>query len=397
MSMVDRRQALKLGASLTLLAPFTSLSYAARDSGARFVLVILRGGLDGLAAVPPYGDARYRSLRGELALDIPGPGSTLDLDGYFGLHPSLATMHELYRSGELAVLHAVATPYRERSHFDGQKVLETGGTKPETSAGGWLNRALSSMLTTGSEPGAVALASNVPLVLRGAHAVTSWAPSRLPGSSDDTIARIRSIYEAVDPLLAERLIEALNAREIAGDAAMDGRARQQALGPIATAAGRFLKAPDGPRIAVIEAGGWDTHANQGGAQGPLANRLGALDRGLQSLRDELGDAWSTTTIMIVTEFGRTVAVNGTRGTDHGTAGCALIAGGRVTGGRVISDWPGLAATALYEGRDLRATLDLRAAFKGVLGHQFAVTEAALATTVFPTSTRVPPLEDLFRA
>jgi len=395
--MVNRRALLKASAQLTLLAPFARIAAAAPNADARFVLVILRGGLDGLAAVPPYGEGQYTNLRGSLALDSSGgDGTVLKLDGLFGLHPSLTNMHALYQSGELDVLHAVATPYRERSHFDAQKVLEAGGITPSTSDGGWLNRALTQLAQSGDERDAIALTESLPLVLRGEFGVNTWAPSRLPDADEDTLARVRAMYEAADPRLAERLTEALNARALAGDAGvgegMGGRGGQQVT-PLATAAARFLASADGPRVAVIDVGGWDTHANQGAAQGNLALRLRGLDSGLQTLKTELGAQWQNTSVLVVTEFGRTVAVNGTRGTDHGTAGCAFLAGGAIRGGRVIADWPGLAARDLHEGRDLRATLDLRAVFKGVLAI-FGMPEAALETTVFPGSELVPPLTDL---
>jgi uncharacterized protein (DUF1501 family) len=390
---MDRRRFLGTGATLTLASPFMSRAFAEATGDARFVLVILRGGLDGLAAVPAYGEGRYGSLRGPLALAAPGgEGGVLDLDGLFGLHPALANMHRLYKDGDLAVVHAVASPYRERSHFDGQKVLEAGGVSPSTSDGGWLNRALAALAAEGVGPDAIALASAVPLVLRGPVTVTSWAPSRLPDTDDDTLARVRQIYEAADPELAKRLTEALNARDLAGAAGMDGmRGGDRALAPVTTAAARFLAADDGPRIAVIEAGGWDTHANQGAAEGQLAIRLGQLDAGLASLRTGLGAHWAKTTLAIVTEFGRTVAVNGTRGTDHGTAGCAFVAGGAVAGGRVIADWPGLAERDLYDGRDLEPTLDLRAVFKGILAEQYDLPARALETSVFPDSEAVAPI------
>jgi uncharacterized protein (DUF1501 family) len=207
------------------------------------------------------------------------------------------------------------------------------------------------------------------------------------------------MYEAADPRLADRLIEALDARAIAGDAsaggdAMGGGRGAQPVTPIVTAAARFLKNQNGPRVAAIDVGGWDTHANQGGAQGNLALRLRGLDAGLQTLKTELGPVWADTTVLVVTEFGRTVAVNGTRGTDHGTAGCAFLAGGAVNGGRIVADWPGLAERDLHEGRDLRATTDLRGVFKAVLGERFGLSEAALERAVFPDSESVEPLDDL---
>src|SRR5882672_10536484 len=383
---MDRRTLLRTSIQLTLLAPFARIAGAATNPDARFVLVILRGALDGLAAVAPYGEPQYRNLRGSLALDAPGTtGGALKLDGVFGLHPSLTNLHAMYQANELAVLHAVATPYRERSHFDAQKVLEAGATGTSASDGGWLNRALAELERAGDKRDAIALSESVPLVLRGDYAVNTWAPSKLPDADQDLLARVRRMYETADPRLADRLIEALDARAIVNDGAGEGasgaggdampgaRAGAQ-FAPIVTAAARFLKSPNGPRVAVLDVGGWDTHANQGAGTGNLALRLRGLDAGLQSLKTELGDVWASTSVLVVTEFGRTVAVNGTRGTDHGTATCAFLAGGAVKGGRVIGDWPGLGARDLYENRDLRATTDLRGVFKGVLGERFGISE-----------------------
>ena len=393
--MTTRRSFMATGAKLTLLAPFARVATAASSADPRLVLVILRGGLDGLAAVPPYADPQYRSLRGALALSAPGTdGGALDLDGTFGLHPALKNLHAMYAAGEALVLHAAATPYRERSHFDAQNVLEAGGVAPSGTATGWLNRTLDVLDTGGESRGAIALADSVPLVLRGKFAVTSWAPSRLPDTDDDTLARVRRMYEAADPALAASLNAALAARELAGDAGdanMGGRGGQ-AVAPLASAAARFLGSADGPRIAVLDVGGWDTHANQGAAQGTLAPRLSGLDTGLQQLKNELGAHWRSTSVLVVTEFGRTVAVNGTRGTDHGTAGCAFLVGGAVAGGRVLADWPGLTPRDLHEGRDLRATTDLRALFKAVLHERFGIAEGALARQVFPGSDAVQPLD-----
>lgn len=399
MNVVNRRTLLRTSVQLTLLAPFARIASALPNADARFVIVILRGALDGLAAVAPYGEPQYRSLRGALALDSPGStGGALKLDGLFALHPSLTNLHAMYAAKELAVLHAVATPYRERSHFDAQKVLEAGNLAPAASEGGWLNRALAELKAEGVKRDAIALADNVPLVLRGDYQVNTWAPSRLPDADQDLLARVRRMYETADPRLADRLIEALDAREMIGDAASGG-AQSDARGagpinPLATAAARFLKSPSGPRIAAIDIGGWDTHANQGAGQGNLATRLHGLDAGVQTLKTELGTVWKDTTVLIVTEFGRTVAVNGTRGTDHGTAGIAFLAGGAVNGGRVVSDWPGLAPRDLYQNRDLRATTDLRGVFKGVLAERFGIREAALERVVFPGSESVQPLSHL---
>jgi uncharacterized protein (DUF1501 family) len=393
--MTTRRSLLATGATLTLLAPFARLATAAANPDARLVLLILRGGLDGLAAVPPYAEPLYAQLRGPIALAKPGnDGGALDLDGTFGLHPALTNLHAMYRAREALVLHAAATPYRDRSHFDAQNVLEAGSVGPGGADGGWLNRALGALDDAGNARDAVALADSVPLVLRGELAVTSWAPSRLPVPGDDLLVRLRKLYWAADPALAQSLYDALEVRAIVGDTSeqrMDGGAGLR-VAPLASAAARFLASPDGPRIAVLDAGGWDTHANQGAAQGPLAQRLRGLDDGLGMLKSELGAHWRETTVLIVTEFGRAAAVNGTRGTDHGTAGCAFVVGGAVAGGRVLADWPGLAARDLHDGRDLRPTTDLRALFKAVLHDRFGLGEAALARAVFPASDSVAPLE-----
>ncbi|HEY5756586.1 MAG TPA: DUF1501 domain-containing protein [Steroidobacter sp.] len=397
--MVNRRTFVlssMLGGVATLLP---RLPFAAAKTDARFVLVILRGALDGLAAVPAYGDASYASKRGALAITSP----TQKLDGMFALHPAMTNLYQRYREKELIVFHAVASPYRERSHFDGQDLLESGTAGLQGARDGWLNRALSGMPAAkghATDQVAVALAQNVPLVLRGEAAVNSWAPSRLPDTDADTLQRIADLY-STDEYFASRLQSALAADGIAGDgmAAMSGGKRDPLNGfnTVTSAAGKFLAAADGPRIAVIEVGGWDTHANQGAEQGQLANRLRGLDQGLETLRTSLGSAWKDTAVLVVTEFGRTVAVNGTRGTDHGTATCAILSGGAIAGGRVIADWPGLANADLYQQRDLKPTLDLRSVFKGVLGSHLGVSENDLEAKVFPGSRNAKALEGLVRS
>jgi uncharacterized protein (DUF1501 family) len=396
MNRLDRRIFLRSVGGMALGAMLPRLTLANADTDARFVLVILRGALDGLAAVPAYGDGNYAARRGELALASP----QYKLDGLFALHPALGNLQQRYQARELIVFHAAASPYRERSHFDGQDLLENG-TPGAGTRDGWLNRALPALplaKTRSSEQIALALAQNVPLVLRGPARVNSWAPSRLPEADADTLERVADLY-AGDEYFASRLQAALAADEVAGGGmGVDGARRRRdplkAIGDMAAAAGKLLGANQGPRIGVIEAGGWDTHANQGADRGQLANRLRGLDEGLDALRTALGAAWKDTAVLVVTEFGRTVAVNGTRGTDHGTATCALLLGGAVAGGRVIADWPGLTSSALYEGRDLRPTLDLRSVFKGVLAAHLGVAERDLEERVFPDSRSAQPLEGL---
>jgi len=371
--------------------------FADAATDARFVLVILRGALDGLAAVPAYGDGAYASKRGALAITAP----QLKLDGMFALNPSLPQLHERFQSKELIVLHAVASPYRERSHFDGQDLLENGTSAPKSAHDGWLNRALPLLPEAkqrATDRVALALAQNVPLVLRGDARVGSWAPSRLPDTDSDTLQRIADLY-STDEYFASRLQSALAADSVVGEGEGMGAGRRDplnALNTVAAAAGKFLAAADGPRIAVLEATGWDTHANQGAERGQLANRLRGLDQALSSLRTGLAGAWARSAVLVVTEFGRTVAVNGTGGTDHGTATCAFLVGGAVAGGRVVADWPGLASSALYEGRDLRPTLDLRSVMKSALALHLGAAESGIEERVFPGSRAARPLDDLFK-
>lgn len=399
--MISRRELLRHAGLLLTAANVPGVSFAKANTDARLVLLILRGAADGLALAPPHGEGRYRRHRGELALAGPGQDAgVLPLDGLFGLHPSLANTHRLYRQNEALVVHAVASPYRERSHFDGQDVLENGAVSPALKRDGWLNRALLPLGGIIGNESAIAMSQNTPLVLRGANSVTSWAPSSLPDASDDTMQRIADLY-ADDEFFSTRLAQALDSQKIAGE--MGGMDRKQRGNDAARtkallgSTARFLTAPDGPRIAVVESAGWDTHANQGAATGALANRLRGLDEALAELADGMGSAWADTVVAVVTEFGRTVKANGTRGTDHGTATAALLLGGAVAGGRVVADWPGLSASDLYEGRDLRPTTDIRSVFKGILAEHLAIPGNHLDREVFPDSAAAPMLEGLIKS
>jgi uncharacterized protein (DUF1501 family) len=421
MRAIQRRDFLSGAALVAGSALLTSkIAFAGSGTRPRFVFIILRGALDGLTAVPPYADPNYARLRGEVAIAAPGTsGGALRLDGLFGLHPSLAFLNETFAAHELVVFHAVASPYRERSHFDGQDVLENGCARAHAVQTGWINRALAALPPDRSAPRGelgIALGQNVPLVMRGPAPVASWSPSHLAALDEDTLQRITDLY-STDPILSQRLADALATQSVADasqDEAMSGavegapaqllarRGQPNARGgapykEVIHATAGFLKSADGPRIAVFDAVGWDTHANEGGAQGQLAARLAGLDAGLRTLKEDLGPVWRDTVVMIATEFGRTAAVNGTRGTDHGTAAAAFLLGGAVQGGRVIADWPGLGERALYQGRDLAPTLHMHAVLKAVLADHLAVPTRALDATVFPDSAAAKPLQGLLRA
>ena len=398
--MLNRRELLKNIGYGTALAGIPGLSLANTNSDARFVLVILRGAVDGLALVAPYGDGKYKRVRGELAIDKPGrDDGLLKLDGMFGLHPSMTSTYELYEKGQLLPLHAIASPYRERSHFDGQDVLENGVTRAGDRRDGWLNRAIAPLSRQLGNETAIALSQNTPLVLRGDNSVTSWAPSQLPDADEDTLRRIQRMY-ADDEFFSTRLTQALESQEIADDmsdmSSSGRRNNREQSKALMQAAGRFLSTDGGPQIAVLEAGGWDTHANQGAGTGSLANMLRNLDADLATLRRELGSTWSKTVVAVVTEFGRTVKVNGTRGTDHGTGTAALLMGGAVNGGKVLADWPGLGNSDLYQGRDLMPTTETRSVFKGILAEHLLLPENYIEREVFPGSNSVKPLRDIVR-
>lgn len=373
------------------LGPLASLSFAAGSQAgdARFVFVILRGGLDGLTSVPAIGDPDFAAARGPLAQFEQAP---LALDKTFALHPNLAQLHETYGRGELVVMHAVGLSYRDRSHFDAQQVLESGGVRPYELSTGWLARALAPASIK-----SIALSTAVPLVLRGPGLVDTWAPSALPDPGADLVARLGQMY-AGDPALATALERARALHfgagmpaEMAGD--MSGNKRYGNFGVLAARAAEFLAQANGPQAAVLEIGGWDSHANQANPNGALSNNLRQLDTGLAALREGLlpSGAWGRSVVVVATEFGREVAVNGTLGTDHGTGSAAFVLGGAVRGGRVIADWPGLAKRDRFEGRDLKITTDLRAVLRSVLADHLRVASGALDTTVFPGSAGVAKL------
>ncbi len=408
MKLARRSALLGLGSAVSLfgMAGRASLALAAAPTEQRFVVVILRGAMDGLSVVVPYGDPALRDLRGELIPLLPGqPNGLRDLGGFYGLHPALANLHAMYQAGEMLPVHAAAGPYRSRSHFEAQDYLESGADHRLTS--GWLNRAVAALPPApASQSGvaspvgrALAVGVTVPLLLRGSATVASWAPHGFATPAPDLYARIAQV-NGDDRLIGPAIAEGLRARGFAGEvmsadgAPAEAAARDKNAFPaLAEAAGRLLAAADGPRIAAMEVNGWDTHV----AQMPrLEQPLHALDAGLGAMKTALGPAWGRTSVLVMTEFGRTARVNGDKGTDHGTATVAFVLGGAVAGGRVRADWPGLGSGKLFENRDLAPTIDVRAVAKGLLAGQLGLSGAALAQ-VFPGSESVSAMGGLLRA
>ena len=372
---LTRRGFIGAAGALTSLTLWPSLGMAAAND-TRMLVVLLRGGVDGLHIVVPRNDPAYARLRGSLA-----PADARVLDADFSLHPSLSFAHELYGRRQLLPVIAIAPPYRQRSHFEAQDCLENGTARPGGISTGWLNRCVSAM--AGSE--ALSLTTVMPLIMRGPGDATTWSPPLPEEVNPVLLQRLQTLY-AADPKLAGSFARAVENQDMEMGGGKGGRLPQA----MASAAGFMAKA-DGPRIAFVEDSGWDTHSNQTAV---LTRKLKELDAGLRTFHDGLASLWNKTVVVMVSEFGRTAAANGTGGTDHGTGGVALLAGGAVNGGRIAGDWPGLAQGALNEGRDLRATSDTRALLKGVLASHLRVPESALETKVFPDSRDVRAIEVL---
>ena len=380
---IDRRNF--MGATALLATPI--VSFAKADTDRRFVFIIQRGAADGLNIVVPYADPNYLKLRGNLAIEVAAP---MKLDGTFALHPALTQVQKLYAEKEALFFHAVASPYRDRSHFDGQNVLESGSKIPYQLKSGWMNRLLGLLPRDGKD--GIAFSSAVPLAMQGAFDVTTYAPSSLPEANEDLLMRVQQLY-ATDRQLNPLWTSALEARGMASGQMKGGDKRHNdaALGKIAAG---FLAAPTGPRVAMIETSGWDTHSGQNER---LDRQLRGLDALIGGLKEGMGSAWSQTVVLVATEFGRTAAANGTGGTDHGTASAAMLLGGAVQGGRIVSDWLGLASSSLFEGRDLQPTLGLDALISNVCAQTFKLDTEMAQRIMFPYAVGKNAMSTLLRA
>jgi len=374
MTMLTRRFFLSAGAAAVAALSMPRMAFARANTSRRFVFIIQRGAADGLSIVGPTGDPAFIPMRGSFDQDLQN-GSKLG--SFFTLHPALAEPAKMYAAKQALFVHAVASPYRDRSHFDGQNVLETGGSAAYQLKDGWLNRLLSLLPAVQSK--ALALSDTVPMALRGSNQVSSYAPSKLAGPTGDLLQRVSGLYEP-DAQLHALWSEALATRMTA-DGVDGGGQNGAAIGSVAA---KLLSGDAGARIAMIETNGWDTHSGQ---RGRLATQLKNLDGIVGSLKSGLGADWAKTLVIVATEFGRTAAPNGTGGTDHGQASVAMLLGGAVAGGKVIADWPGLSNAALYEGRDLKPTTDLDALVAGALAQHYGLEAARVMTTLFPESRR----------
>jgi uncharacterized protein (DUF1501 family) len=370
--MLSRRFFLGAGGAAVATAAMPRMAFARTNSERRFVFIIQRGAADGLSILGPTGDPQFSGLRGDFDQDL---AKGMRLGSFFTLHPALAETGKMYAAKEALFVHAVASPYRDRSHFDGQNVLETGGSAAYQLKDGWLNRLLG--LLPAADSKALALSDTVPMALRGSNQVSSYAPSKLAGPSDDLLQRVAGMYQA-DAQLHALWSEAVATRMSAGGIDASGQ-NGAAIGSVAA---KLLSGGSGARIAMIETNGWDTHSGQ---RARLAAQLRNLDAILASLKSGLGADWADTLVIAATEFGRTARPNGTGGTDHGEASVAMLLGGAVAGGKVVADWPGLSAAALYEGRDLKPTTALDSLIAGALAQHYGLQPGRTMAALFPES------------
>ncbi|SHF15843.1 Uncharacterized conserved protein, DUF1501 family [Litoreibacter ascidiaceicola] len=393
---VSRRRfllrATALGCSAAASPLMTPMTFAQAPGENRLVVIILRGAMDGLDAVRPIGDPLLRQYRPGLGMSL--DSAATELDGFFALHPALAELMPLWAQGDLAVAHAVSTPYRDkRSHFDGQDLLEAGTGADVDGAqarDGWLNRMLQVLPAAGSET-AFAIGRSEMKLMSGRAPVSSWSPDGRLDMSPQARLLLEEIYHD-DPLFHDTSMDALAIAESLGLASDDSfgmsssdmRAAVKAASAagdasvLASFAARRLN--EEARIAAFSLGGWDTHRAQ--TRG-ITRALGNLKDAILTLRSELGPRWDKTAVVAVTEFGRTARENGTRGTDHGTGGAMILAGGAIRGGRVYGDWPGLEEAALYARRDLMPTSDVRSYIAWLMHGLYGLDKTTLGTVVFP--------------
>ena len=390
--MLNRRHFAKLTVAGLLTGTMASPVFADAPTDKRFILINLRGAMDGLHALAPYADSDYHKLRPTLGLGATGTErAVLDLDGSFGLHPALKPLENLYRSKELLFVPAVSTQYRQRSHFEAQDMLEGGGSVPYQHNTGWLNRAILEMGGTPNRIG-LSLGPTIPLIMRGQANIRTWSDSRLPEADEGFLSRVDALYQD-DPIFHKAFMQA---QQDKAKSAMMGNMRlgNGRLELSTQAALRILKEKNGPRIAVIEAGGWDTHYAQ---ERRLTKLFGELANAISLMKKDLGPLWKDTAIMVVSEFGRTAAENGSKGTDHGTGGLALLAGGAVNGGTIRGLWPGLSRVALLDERDLAPANHLESLFKATLIHHLGLSEAQVEERVFRGLKNIKTMENLYRA
>lgn len=380
---------------------------AEHPSDRRLVVVMLRGAVDGLNVVVPYADARYGQLRPSIAIALPGQaGGAIDLDGRFGLHPALAALLPLWQARRLAFVHACGSPDSTRSHFDAQDFMESGTPGVRTTKDGWMNRLIAVLPGDRDPLQAISLGPTRPRILAGSQACTNLSLTARVGKPSPldrpaVASAFGGLYDGQDPLsLAYRQGQAAR-QQLAGDMAAEQAAADNGAPPsagfpaMAARLARLMARDDRIRVAFADLGGWDTHVNQGGAKGQLANHLEPLGDGLAALASGLGPKLDDTVILVMSEFGRTAGENGNKGTDHGHGNVLWALGGQVAGGRVHGQWPGLAEDQLYQGRDLAVTTDFRAVIGAVLASHLGLADRQIAAVLPRAGLSDPVVAGLF--
>lgn len=390
----SRRQVLT-GSLASLAAtglPWSNVALAAAPTDRRLVVILLRGGLDGLSLFPPYGDRYYQEARGPLAIR-----DAIELNDFYGLHPAADALLPFWARDELLLFPASAPPYHGTDHKAAQSVLDGGGPEPGRPSTGWLNRVLESW----EGPSGLAAQHNIPFILQGPTEVDRWQADRLKPLKG-LRERLDFINET-DPVLAHAL--ALTTRQHQNDrdnlphaASAPGSATLTPFdqATIATYIGRNLASENGARLAVMECAGWDMHYRQGAETGRQARRFTALSASLENLAAGLGSVWNKTVVVVASEFGRTVSPNAWKGTDNGGATATLVIGGAVKGGRTLGKWPGLSPDRLRDGA-LAPTIDTRSIFKAVLAEHLKLSAGRINKTIFPDSNGAKAISGLMRS
>lgn len=385
-SRMSRRSFLGLSVALVssgLLSVGATEALANVGAGAKLLVVILRGGMDGLNFIVPTSESRYYELRRDLAIQR---GVCHDLQNGFGLHPAASFLAQLHREGSLAIGYSGGIPVQNKSHFECQDNLENGLPGNVRNGSGWLNRALQEAGMVGS---GIAI-GGAPKLMLGPASTLNWSPAFYGPAETGILERLQSLYQSTDNQLWISLARGIEADRIARASSATATQIPDVLEQGFRGAARLLRSPTGPLIAVLSVGGWDTHAAQGTEAGEYFSRVRALDRGIQAFREEIGAAWTNTNVVCVTEFGRTVTTNRSGGTEHGIGMPVIVCGGR-SRSNVIGDWPGIAQRDLLNGRDLRPTFDLRSVFKGLLQESLGISRSSLDNVVFPGSAAIPAL------
>ena len=380
--MMNRRNILGvMGASAATFA-LPNMAFAKTGGNKKFIFILQRGAADGLIALAPTGDSAFETMRGGFVRDLEDAHK---IDSYFTMHGALTNMARLYGEKQLVLAHAISSSYRDRSHFDGQNVLETGAATPYDLNSGWLNR-LIGLLPDGRRK-AIGFGKTLPLALRGEYPAASYTPNAGRDPNANLLTRISDLYSD-DPKLSSAWEQALQTRDMVGEVGKIGRSDYAAIGELMS---RLVKGPEGASIATYETTGWDTHTGQSFRS---KSELGRLDAFVEALQAGLGEDWDNTVIVVATEFGRTVRMNGTQGTDHGTGSLAYVLGGAVRGGRVVSDWPGIGPSNLLDDRDLMPTTSLELLMAGVIGDHFELDSGKVAHELFPGATKGVPVSGI---